>query len=196
MNINLSNCSVEDVRKQLFLIDPNFVKFDTLQLLAVTETLCDRQSESISIEIKFPAQRPGTLALIIPKTSININVSKATLTIAATVLDATIASGFANALLAILGFQSGAFARVESKRGQLCIMLLVQQKVLTFENVNAEDIHSSLAGRRCPYKSLACQYLKNETCDMSSDSTIQELTSLSRLGCLKLDGDKISPSSI
>jgi len=103
------------------------------------------------------------LPLIIPIMDVNINIKAVTLSIIALLLDIDITKGFLSGFLALSGFNTKAFTKLNEFAGEKCLLIEICSK-----NKHKADIHDFeyFCGKECVNNNLKCQYRVEGKCLM------------------------------
>jgi|GEM_PF-5102047 len=122
--------------------------------------------EKVYIERVAPPAKENLLSLIIYKYKYYINLKSTTLALLALLADSYMAKevgiGGASIVLAMLGVNFRAFARVPDSSGERCVLIETHRK-----KEGALNIFDDIIGHECVHNNLNCKYKDNGICTIS-----------------------------
>lgn len=131
-----------------------------LNILSLTS-----EGAEVNCETKFPHFPPGVFGMMVPNTSYYVRTKRASLLLAATLLDAAVTSGLASASLAMTGMATESFVKVSQKNGEYCILTHVyDRRRESGKSIKPKKIHEVLYEKTCPYNKAGCQFTVGTNC--------------------------------
>lgn len=134
---------------------------------------------------EMPSLPPEILGFLVPKTYYNVNVSRAALTLAATLLDAAGALGLANATLSISGLSSRAVAPLDPNKGEYCALVHAQKLSAEKADVSPVTVAALTSDKVCPFPKVGCTHMRGQTCCADHQSFENLFISLKEKGALE-----------
>ena len=134
---------------------------------------------------EMPTLPPGMLGFLVPKTYYNVNVSRAALTLAATILDAAGAYGLANATLSISGLNSRAVAPLDPTTGEYCALVHAAKLSAEKADVSPVTVAALTSDKACPFAKVGCKHMRGQTCCADHQSFESLFISLKEKGALE-----------
>lgn len=121
------------------------------------------------------------MGLTVCDNSYYVNVKTTTIVILATLLDICLTKGFASVALSLFGVYPTAFARIEEKSGEKCILKEILTRKQKMGNLQILEHNNG----KCCNPFSCCKYRKGEECSCTGDDIILIYEKLSEKNVLK-----------
>lgn len=121
---------------------------------------------------------------ILSRINVNINIKATTVTLLAILLDINLTNGFASGILALSGFNSRAFVKLNEYDAEKCILLEIcsngtyQVEIGFFNNI---------CNKECVNNHIHCRYRTEGMCTMKYEEVLKKCDNLVEKNVLKKD---------
>jgi hypothetical protein len=116
--------------------------------------------EKFTVEYSFPELPQGSMGLMVGKTDYFINIKSISLVILALLLDLTLTSGCAAAILGMSGIKLRAITRLDKVNGEKC--MVVESMKSPDKTVSYDRLR--LNAKKCPNQLLKCKFCIQGKC--------------------------------
>ena len=148
--------------------------------------LLDSGNEEACDSVDLISTRRGTL----PGTQVHLNVSRAAVVTAATILDLWQTNGLSLAMLSMVGYDPRVITSLSKTDGTLCNLLAIEAQLRepgASTATSVESTHNRISQRMCPHRELPCLHRIDKRCNIELETVQINIHTLAGQGCVKIN---------
>jgi hypothetical protein len=145
--------------------------------------------EAIKAWAEFPQTSLDVMAFMVPKTYYHVNARRASLYLAAKLIDAPLPVGLASLALNMMHGTGKAIAKLKPETGEYCALVHAVQLQKRGADISPVTVAAITSGNECPFANVGCKFMSGKTCSADYEDFAGVFHALQDKGALEdVDG--------